>query len=392
MSNFNWGPLASRYETKQPRKILALDGGGIRGLITLQILLKMETQLKEELEKKGKLAEPDKFRLAHYFDFIGGTSTGAIIAAGLSIGMSVSEIIDFYNEKGKTMFAPAGIFNKWRYFYKKEPLTNELKKTFGESDIDLQSGKFQTLLLAVTMNATTDSPWPITNNPGAKYNQPAHPECNLRIPLYKLIRASTAAPAYFPAEEIQLNPANPNKISKFVDGGVTPYNNPAFLMYRMATQKPFALNWETGERNLFIVSVGTGAAPTPKPYANLINTALQVPSNLMYAMQVDQDTNCRTVGRCVYGAPLDREIKDLIPLDSVGNVLPLESDASRHFQYVRYNADLSETALEKMRVNRAMWDKIRQLDAIDCMDYLTNIGEKTAAEQVNVAQHFVHFL
>ena len=78
----NWGSLAQRYEKTQPRKILSLDGGGIRGVLTLEILLEIENQLKAELKKD------DSFRLSDYFDYIGGTSTGAIIAAGLSLGMS----------------------------------------------------------------------------------------------------------------------------------------------------------------------------------------------------------------------------------------------------------------------------------------------------------------
>ena len=41
-----WGPLANRYETEQPRKILSLDGGGIRGVLTLEILMELETQLR----------------------------------------------------------------------------------------------------------------------------------------------------------------------------------------------------------------------------------------------------------------------------------------------------------------------------------------------------------
>ncbi|MDQ3681957.1 MAG: hypothetical protein M3352_02650 [Bacteroidota bacterium] len=62
-----WGPLAARYENEQPRKILSLDGGGIRGVLTLEILLEIEKQLRSELRKD------DNFRLSDYFDYIGGT-------------------------------------------------------------------------------------------------------------------------------------------------------------------------------------------------------------------------------------------------------------------------------------------------------------------------------
>ncbi len=66
--------------------MLALDGGGIRGLITLGILEDLERLV---LERTGQ-------RLCGYFDYIAGTSTGAIIAAGLARGMTIAELIDFY--------------------------------------------------------------------------------------------------------------------------------------------------------------------------------------------------------------------------------------------------------------------------------------------------------
>src|SRR6478672_8947863 len=134
-----WGPLQQRYETTQPRKILALDGGGIRGVLTLEILLELETQLKSALNAG------DQFRLSDFFDYIGGTSTGAIIAACLSLGKSVNEMLDFYEQKGAAMFDKAFLLKKVKYFYNEGPLLQELKNTFGEEDIDIKSGKFKTL-------------------------------------------------------------------------------------------------------------------------------------------------------------------------------------------------------------------------------------------------------
>ena len=86
-----WGDLADRYRTPGPRRMLALDGGGIRGVLTLSILKAIETQL-------------GVARLSEYFDYIAGTSTGAIIASGLATGMSVDELIDFYRKTGTAMF------------------------------------------------------------------------------------------------------------------------------------------------------------------------------------------------------------------------------------------------------------------------------------------------
>jgi hypothetical protein len=74
---------------------LALDGGGIRGVLSLEILAEIERKL---AVKTGLT------RLGDYFDYIGGTSTGAIIAAGLSIGMTAAELLQFYREAGVSMF------------------------------------------------------------------------------------------------------------------------------------------------------------------------------------------------------------------------------------------------------------------------------------------------
>lgn len=381
-----WGPLQHRYETIKPRKILALDGGGIRGVLTLEILLEIERQLKHELGKN------DSFRLSDYFDYIGGTSTGAIIAAGLSIGMSVSELLLFYEKKGEAMFDKTFLLKKVKHFYNDGPLLKQLKEIFGSSDIDLKNGMFKTLLLIVTMNRSTDSPWPITNNPKAEFNDTSRADCNLHIPLFQLVRASTAAPIYFRPETVQWDPQNPEKKFVFVDGGVTPYNNPAFLLYRMATQSAYRLNWKTGEKNLMIVSVGTGTAASEGAYSNVLDTLKDLPVNLMYAMQVDQDINCRTVGRCAFGASIDIELSDMVPMDDNGNILKIETDANRHFRYIRYNADLSIKGLYELGLSDINSDKIREMDAVKNIAELRKIGQKVGKQQVEIKDHFAGFL
>lgn len=381
-----WGPLAARFETERPRKILSLDGGGIRGVLTLEILLEMEIQLKTHLEKG------DDFRLSDYFDYIGGTSTGAIIAAGLSLGMSVQELLLFYEEKGGAMFDKSFLLKRVKHFYNDGPLLQELKNTFGEGDINLASGRFKTLLLVVTMNRTTDSPWPISNNPNAKYNNIERADCNLKIPLYQLVRASTAAPAYFRPETLQWDPDDPEKTFVFVDGGVTPYNNPSFLLYRMATQAAYGLNWKTGEKNLLIVSVGTGSAPSAGVYNNIFETLTELPTNLMYCMQVDQDINCRTVGRCIFGAHIGRELNDMIPLDANGDPLDMETDANKHFLYTRYNANLSVEGLKEIGLAHIDPDGIREMDSVKFIPQLREVGKAVGKKQVNVREHFKGFV
>ena len=178
----------NRYAEQRPRKLLALDGGGIRGVLTLQVLIRMEEMLAE------KSGQGENFRLCNYFDYIGGTSTGAIIAAGLAIGKSARFLSEFYKEVGPAMFEKAFILRRLKHLYKSEPLTEKLQEVFG-ADTTLDSDRLKCLLLVVTRNVTTDSPWPISSNPKAKYNASDRPDRNNQIPLWQLVRASTAAPA-----------------------------------------------------------------------------------------------------------------------------------------------------------------------------------------------------
>jgi hypothetical protein len=376
-----WGPLAERYETTRPRKLLALDGGGIRGALTLEMLLALETQLRDAT------GAGSSFRLADWFDYIAGTSTGAIIAAGLARGMSVQELIDFYVNVGPEMFDKRFLIARLRSLYESGPLENKLKDVFG-ADTTLHPEHLRCLLLVVTRNVTTDSPWPISSNPLAKYNQPSHRECNLRLPLWKIVRASTAAPIFFPPEVIALDPDATDRAFVFVDGGITPYNNPSFLLFRKATLPPYNLHWETGESRLLLVSLGTGSAPAldgdiDSPEKNIAVNLVGLPSAFMYGMLVDQDVNCRAVGRCIAGALIDRELGDLIPRDENGTPIPLSKDLGKAFRYARYNADLSPSALAGAGLGDLDPDRVAKLDAVEQIDNLRRIG-RYAARDIDV--------
>ena len=95
--------LVDRLSSSGPKQILALDGGGIRGALTVGFLARIEQILRE---RHGR---PDLL-FCDYFDLIGGTSTGAIIAAALSIGMSADEVtrsLSRIRRRGRSTTAPA---------------------------------------------------------------------------------------------------------------------------------------------------------------------------------------------------------------------------------------------------------------------------------------------
>jgi patatin-like phospholipase/acyl hydrolase len=374
--------LKERILAPGAKKILALDGGGIRGMMTVEILAAIEEMLRREL------GETTNFVLADFFDFVAGTSTGAIIAACIALGKPMKDIRRFYLESGKDMFDKANVFRRYTYNkYDDERLAEKLRKEIGPNQT-LGSPELKTLLMLVMRNATTDSPWPIANNPYAKYNlenrRQTPGDCNLDLPLWQLVRASTAAPVYFPPEVVCLGPRK----FVFVDGGITTYNNPAFRAFLMATVEPYNLNWPTGENQMLVVSIGTGTSPgikgTLKPSdMHLLYNAESLPSALMSAALTEQDFLCRVFGKCLCGDPLDREIEDMI--DKRGPVHP------KLFTYVRYNAELSREGLESLGLHDIVPENVQKLDSVEHIEELRRIGTAIANKALNT-EDFKPFL
>lgn len=370
-------PLAEKLTSPGPKRILALDGGGIRGILTVEVLAAIERLLREALGRD------DTFVLADYFDYIAGTSTGGIIAACLSWGMPVTKVRQFYVENGKEMFDKASILKRFRHKFADQKLSHRLQQEFG-TDTTLGTDKLKTLLLLVMRNATTDSPWPISNNPKAMFNRRELEDCNLDLPLWQLVRASTAAPTYFPPEVVKCGPRE----FIFVDGGITMYNNPAFQAFLMATVEPYNLNWPTGEDKMLVVSVGTGTSPDANTDLapadmNLVYNATSIPSALMSAALNEQDFLCRVFGKCLAGDVLDLEVGDLI--GKQGPVTP------KLFTYMRYNAELTRHGLDGLGLPDINPADVQQLDSVEHIDQLQRVGRAVAQQQVRAA-HFAGFL
>jgi hypothetical protein len=365
-----------RVSSPGPKKLLALDGGGIRGVITLEMLHRMESMLAEQL------CAGDDFVLGDYFDYIGGTSTGAIIAAGLASGLSVKHLLDLYLTRGQEMFDHASLRQLYHYRYGSLRLRDMLQDLLGK-DTTLGSEDLKTLLLIVVRNATTDSPWPVSNNPNAFFNDPSRTDNNLSIPLWQLVRASTAAPFYFPPESVTLG----DRGFVFVDGALTMLNNPAFQLFLMTTLDSYRLGWSATESDLLLVSVGTGTCPKAddrlRPDAmNVLFNASSLPAALMHAAVNEQDLLCRVFGRCRHGAHVDLEVGDL----KQGKGLLDE----RLFSYVRYNVELSRRGLNDLGLPDVVPEDVQRLDSVAHISDLSRVGQAAADEVAE--EHFAGFL
>lgn len=395
MNTHTSNPILNRMQKTGPKKILACDGGGIRGLISIEILARLEAELRE------KLSQPDLL-LGDYFDFICGTSTGAIIASCLSCGMDMSTIRNFYVNHGKSMFERARWYLRLHEKYEGEPLAQILQKTFSDQlqlypsinknkdeVVELGDTRLKGLLMLMLRNHSTDSPWPVCNNPLAHYNQVDRKDCNLRLPLWQLVRASTAAPTFFPPEVVTLAPGTSQAHSfVFVDGGMTTYNNPAWMAVQMATATPYGINWCTGVDQLLVVSVGTGNAPNARPELRpeemwLLDHAKSIPIALMNAATAGWDMVCRVLGECRFGGAIDREFGSMIQRPGAPTD---ESNWSgpKQFAYVRYDPLTSREGLDTIGLTELAEQDLAAMDDVSKITELQQVGSAYAARFVSV--------
>ena len=370
-----------------PKRILALDGGGLRGVLTVAFLKRIEDILREQAG-----GDPN-FRLSDYYDLIGGTSTGSIIAAGLSLGMSVDEIHDHYFNLGTKVFKP-GIFSLgllWEK-YDAAKVATALQGVFG--DRTLGSDDFKTGLLVMSKRLDTGSPWPLTNNPQARYFN-ARPGqktvANKDYPLWSVVRASTAAPTYFEPESILIKAADTaagieEVRGEFVDGGVSTANNPALQLVLTATVKGYGFRWQMGEDKLAVTSIGTGRASSAlglstgadavagghglkalksvlEDCADLVETIMQWLSQSSTAREIDRD---------------------------IGTLEGCHPGTGPSLTYLRYNVHFEEAWFSKyldLDHKQNVLDDLAKMDKPGNMLQLEAIGRQ-AAERFVRPEHF----
>jgi predicted acylesterase/phospholipase RssA len=378
--SFTRRTLKQHLQGAGPKRILALDGGGLRGILTLGILESVERELRQ------RHGNDESFRLSDYFDLIAGTSTGAIIAATLALGWSVKDIKDKYFELGKRVFKRSllrqGLF---RAKYDEVRLIEELKAVYG-ADTTLGSDRLLTGLLVVIKRIDSGSPWPVSNNPNGKYfcSRPGGTIGNGDYKLWSAVRASTAAPDYFDPERITIAqlPDHPPIYGDFVDGGVSPFNNPALQAFMYATLSGYRLKWRTGEKDILLVSVGTGSGDTSVRHSQIAAAgAFQSLLALMDDSASLQETMLQWMSQSPTARRIDSELQALEG-DLIGGTPQLT--------YVRYDADLRPGALQELIGERAATLPVENLTAMDApenMEALHLVG--TAFGEARVKdEHF----
>ena len=258
-------------------KILALDGGGVRGVVAARILQEVE----QEIRNQGK----GNF-LHEYFDLISGTSTGSMLAGAIALGKESHELIKLYKNRGKDIFP---LDRKERYKnlpsiiksiidvfsppkYSHDGIISVLKDTYKSTRIkDIEKPIILILAYDTLYRNTTF----FTN---------CHPDLGDRwyddCYLWQICTASASAPTFFPP--YKLEPIDKEKFGDWefphIDGGVSA-NNPCLaalsLVMRISQssvsptiKQKYKLD-NLRLEDISILSIGTGQTGEPYQYKQI---------------------------------------------------------------------------------------------------------------------------
>lgn len=216
------------------KRVLSIDGGGIRGIIPLACLVKLETAV----------AEPSR----QYFDMVAGTSTGAIIAAGIALGISARGLLALYRNLAQEAFQRLPfwkiILNLGNHRYSNEFIEHTLDEM--NADRPLNSLPLDVMITAKNMDTGRTDFFVRDNASNARRWG--------TMSLKDAVLASIAAPTYFPAHSASVL----GKQSTWVDGGVGVAGNPCY----QAAVEPLHYGddqYPPGATALY--SFGTGRSP-----------------------------------------------------------------------------------------------------------------------------------
>ena len=238
------------------KKILSIDGGGIRGIVPGQVLIALEDKLQK------KTGDPNA-RIADYFDFFAGTSTGGILTCILlcpsetdptKARFSAKEAVDLYVKNGGDIFSRS-------FFYKIISGDGILNAKYQVNEISKYLTEyFAELKLSQLLKPCIVTSYDIGRRQTKFFAQQDKAKVGDEGDFYvkDVCRATSAAPTYFQTELIK---SISGEDYACIDGGVFA-NNPTLCAYsevRNATGDPTA-------KDMFVVSIGTGSQEQPYQY------------------------------------------------------------------------------------------------------------------------------
>ena len=247
------------------RRILAIDGGGIKGVFAAGFLARIEELL--------------GLRAVEHFDLVAGTSAGGMIALSLGLGQDTAASLQRYEEGAPRIFRSAGWFSQIRRMltskYSTAPLRRELIGHFGDARI----GNSLTRLLIPTLD--------VSANRVHIYKTSHHPTLfhDISATAFEVVLAAVAAPTYFPLYRTRDGAA-------MVDGSLWAHN-PSLLAVIEAMS---LLDWPREEIN--VLSIGTPPEELSwgkggSPHIGAYQASFDLANLFTNAQQVSATVNCR---------------------------------------------------------------------------------------------------
>ncbi|NEO77263.1 patatin-like phospholipase family protein [Moorena sp. SIO4G3] len=262
--------MVNSKEEKPKFKILSLDGGGMRGVISARILQEIEDKIDKKYGQK----------LHEYFDLVAGTSTGSILAAGIACKMDAGKLIEVYEKQGENIFLKSiRDMRKWRKLSQifgggvlyphefpdksgEQGLANVLKGKL-KINSDKKSNKCPLLSEIKDLQLLIPS-YDILSRNTTWFANDDPKEWFYNLPLWQICTASASAPTFFPPYQLQYSD---QKSLPHIDGGVSA-NNPvlaaiAYALSMTSDKKPSNIG------KIAVLSIGTGKTTYPYTYAEV---------------------------------------------------------------------------------------------------------------------------
>ena len=299
--------------------------------------------------------------------------------------MTVGQLTELYRNLAQTVFKKRGF---WAGFldskFPTAPLQKALQEQFG--NICLGGSEILTGLMIMTKRLDTGSPWVIHNHPESRYFAPKPPSTAYPNKLYSLrqvVRASTAAPHYFEPERIQVAD---RVAGAFVDGGVSPHNNPALQMFMMATMSGYCWNWNTGIHDLLLISIGTGnAAPRLTTEEVMELSAAELALRALTLLMDDCSAQAETMLQWISHSPTRRVIDS-----EIGDLANDKLSGQELLTYCRYNLIFDTTWIARNLEEQLEESFLEGMDAMDNpkkVEDLYALGSLGATKQIS-EEHF----
>lgn len=353
--------LKERLKTQLPKRILSMDGAGVRTGIIFGFLEKIEQLL------QIRYGSPD-IRLSDYFDLIGGTGPAALVATELACGKQVSAIKPLFSQGVKAILSHKKMFLNplSRSLYKDNKLRDFLRESF--EDRTIEDDALRTGLCIITTRLDDGTTLPFTNHPEDRDNP--------RPLLRDLVLASTSLPTFLPPVKIDLGETQP---AYLVSGDASVGPDPALYLFMLCTGKQFPFNWRTGRRRLFLLSLGgaEGHASVRKSGLENRSSLMLLPQFINLMIQGLRQQSQSLLQTLTFESGAERTTFD----DNMTENLQAEPVLSyRRFDVRIEESWFRENGLEKF-VDRI--DRLRRLDDIDSLEDHFAVGQAVAENKID---------